>query len=82
MLPEYPPVFYHSLGLCLGRLAGGRVFEPWMAAQSAGTLLIRLFGSGKGSGAAMLFFFLGLLGLLTCLVFRRDRHIWALERHD
>ena len=21
--PEYPPVFYHSLGLCLGRLAGG-----------------------------------------------------------
>ena len=57
-----------------------RVFEPWMAARPAGSLFIRLFGSGKGSGAALLFFFLGLLGLLTCLVFRRDRHIWSLEK--
>ncbi len=74
--------FTIPLGYALGGWLVDRVFEPWMAAQSAGTLLIRLFGSGKGSGAAMLFFFLGLLGLLTCLVFRRDRHIWALERHD
>lgn len=74
--------FTIPLGYALGGWLVDRVFEPWMAAQSGGTLLVWLFGSGKGSGAALLFFFLGLLGLLTCLVFRRDRHIWALERHS
>lgn len=72
--------FTIPLGYALGGWLVDRVFEPWMAARPAGSLFIRLFGSGKGSGAALLFFFLGLLGLLTCLVFRRDRHIWSLEK--
>lgn len=55
------------------------VFEPLTASLRPNNLLIRLLGGGKGSGAALLFLLLWLLGLLTCLLFRKDRHIWALE---
>ena len=67
----------------IGYMAGGfmvdRVFEPLMAVQEQGSILTLLFGSGKGSGAAFLFAILWLIGIATCLIFRRDRHIWALE---
>jgi DHA3 family macrolide efflux protein-like MFS transporter len=67
----------------LGYLCGGilvdRVFEPFMAGQPAGSLWTPLFGTGKGSGAAMLFFVIGFLGALSCLPFRADRNIWKLE---
>lgn len=67
----------------IGYLAGGflvdQVFEPFMAGQAANSLYARLFGTGKGSGAAFLFALLWLIGMATCLIFRRDRHIWALE---
>ena len=70
----------------LGYMAGGflvdRVFEPFMAARQAGSVFRMLFGEGKGSGAAMLFALLWLVGIATCLIFRRDRHIWALEKED
>lgn len=68
----------------VGYLCGGffvdQVFEPLLAAQQPGSLLQTVFGDGKGAGAAMLFFLLGILGVLTCLVFRKDRHIWRLEQ--
>ncbi|MGN0776091.1 MAG: MFS transporter [Candidatus Ventricola sp.] len=67
----------------IGYVAGGylvdRVFEPMMAAQEMESGLVMLFGSGKGSGAACLFAILWIVGLATCLVFRRDHHIWMLE---
>jgi MFS family permease len=67
----------------LGYLCGGifvdRIFEPFMELQKAGSLLTILFGSGKGSGAAFLFFVIGIFGSLSCLPFRMDRHIWGLE---
>ena len=67
----------------IGYMAGGfmvdRVFEPLMAVQEQGSILTLLFGSGKGSGAAFLFAILWMIGIATCLIFRRDRHIWALE---
>ena len=50
-----------------------------MGTQASGSYLVRAFGSGKGSGAAMLFFFLGIAGVLICLYFRKDRHLWELE---
>lgn len=68
----------------LGYFAGGLLvdvlFEPVMAAQSADSFLICLFGQGKGSGAAFLFFVLAFAGIAVCLYFRRDRHIWELEK--
>ena len=68
----------NSLQFCtipLGLLAGGAlidgVCEPWMASQPPGSLPVLLFGTGKGAGAALLLFLLGLLGVAVCLVFGR-----------
>ena len=47
------------------------VCEPWMASQPSGSLAASLFGTGKGSGAALLLFLLGILGVTVCLVFGR-----------
>ena len=58
----------NSLQFCtipLGLLAGGAlidgVCEPWMASLPPGSLPVLLFGTGKGAGAALLLFLLGLL---------------------
>lgn len=72
--------FTRPVGFLLGGLLVDQVCEPWMAKQLSGSTAIRLFGSGKGSGAALLFFFLGITGIVTCLVFRRSKHIWKLDR--
>lgn len=72
--------FTIPLGYALGGWLVDWVLEPMMALQPSGSLLITLFGSGKGSGASALFFLLAITGVITCLIFRRDRHIWALER--
>lgn len=71
--------FTIPVGYFLGGLLVDQVFEPIMAAQGAGTLLTRLFGSGKGSGAAFLFAVLWLMGIGVCMIFRGDKHIWKLE---
>jgi len=70
--------FTIPVGYFLGGVLVDRVFEPTMARRTEG-LLVRLFGSGKGSGAAFLFAVLWLIGILVCLIFRADRHIWKLE---
>ena len=46
-----------------------KVFEPFMAGQSKENLLVQLFGEEKGSGAAMLFFIMGIVGVMICVVF-------------
>ncbi len=71
--------FTIPVGYLLGGVLVDRVFEPLMAAQVAGSPLLLLFGEGKGSGAAVLFLLLAVMGEATCLLFRRDRHIRALE---
>ena len=58
--------FTIPLGYFLGGLLVDRVFEPLLASDG---LLAFLFGLGKGSGAAALFFVLGLAGVLVCLIF-------------
>lgn len=69
------------LGYLLGGALVDGVCEPLMARQTADSPLVFLFGTGKGSGAALLFLGLAVLGVVTCLVFRRDRHIWELDRN-
>ncbi len=71
--------FTIPLGYLLGGLFVDNLFEPFMEARPQGSFFLALFGQGKGSGAAMLFLLLGVTGVLTCLVFRKDRHIWKLE---
>ena len=71
--------FTIPLGYFLGGALVDQVFEPIMAAQSLDSILVRLFGTGKGSGAAFLFAALWLMGICVCLIFRADKHIWKLE---
>ncbi len=63
-----------------GFLAGGffvdKVFEPFMASQTDG-IWLTLFGSGKGSGAAFLFFVIGVAGVLICMFF--GAKLWNYE---
>lgn len=63
----------------LGYLSGGllvdQVFEPLMKAAPQGGILTTLFCSGKGAGAAFLFFAAGIAGVAVCLIFRRVKYI-------
>lgn len=70
--------FTIPIGYLLGGALVDGVFEPFMQSQSGG-LLHAVFGEGKGSGAAFLFFFLAFAGIAVCLIFRKDRHLWKLE---
>lgn len=63
--------FTIPLGYFFGGALIDGVFEPLMAVQSAESLLITLFGSGKGSGAAFMIGILGIAGTAVCLVFWR-----------
>ena len=65
---------------CVGGALVDRVCEPLMAGLSDGHWLVRLLGSGKGSGAALLFLIIAGLGVGACLVFRWNKDIRALDR--
>lgn len=69
--------FTIPIGFFLGGLLVDEVFEPFMA--EADGLLVTLFGSGKGSGAALMFFVIGILGVAVCLFFRRVKYFKELE---
>jgi len=64
--------FTIPVGYFLGGFLVDEVFEPFMASTES-SLLTNLFGIGKGSGAAMLFFVMGIAGTLSCVLFRRVR---------
>lgn len=72
--------FTIPVGYFLGGYLVDRVFEPIMAKQEPGSILSLLFGEGKGAGAAFLFFVIAFAGIAVCLYFRRDKHIWDLEK--
>ena len=60
--------FTIPIGLALGGFMVDRVCEPLMLANRSNSLLTTLFGTGKGSGAALMMFVLGLAGVVLCLV--------------
>lgn len=74
--------FTIPLGYMLGGAAVDYVFEPLMAMQTEGSLLTRLFGMGKGSGAACFFAVLGVIGVLVCITFRRNKHLRAMQAEE
>lgn len=67
--------FTIPVGYLLGGILVDYVFEPIMARQTSDSILVRLFGMGKGSGAAFLFGALGIAGVMVCLYFQRNRYI-------
>lgn len=71
--------FTIPLGYFLGGLLTDEVFEPLMAKAPQDGLLTALFGTGKGAGAALLFFVIGIAGVAVCLIFRSIKHIRELE---
>lgn len=63
--------FTIPVGFFLGGYLVDEVCEPVMASALSGSLLQRCFGSGKGSGAAMMMCILGVMGVMICLCFGR-----------
>ena len=61
--------FTIPLGLLFGGFMVDQVCEPFMAANRANACLTSLFGVGKGSGASLMMFILGLAGVVWCLIF-------------
>jgi hypothetical protein len=61
--------FTIPIGYFLGGWMVDAICEPLMERISAENVLAAMFGLGKGSGAGMVIFILGLLGLTICLVF-------------
>ena len=74
--------FTIPVGYLLGGVLIDRVLDPLMAGQPPTSLLLRLFGAGRGTGAAALFLLLAVAGVLICLAFRRDKHLWALDKEE
>lgn len=62
--------FSIPVGYFLGGFLVDKVFEPFMAGTE-NTLLLNIFGTEKGSGAALLFFVIGIAGVIVCTVFSR-----------
>ena len=63
--------FTIPVGFFLGGILVDKVFEPLIAGLSPSSLAVTIFGGEKGSGAAMLFFVIGIAGVAVCLIFRR-----------
>lgn len=63
--------FTIPVGFFLGGILVDKVFEPLIAGLSPDSLPVTVFGGEKGSGAAMLFFVIGIAGVAVCLIFRR-----------
>ena len=64
--------FTIPVGLALGGFLVDEICEPFMAVQTADSLPALLFGTGKGSGAALMMFVLGISGVLFCLIYGRE----------
>ena len=60
--------FTIPIGLAWGGFMTDNICEPFMAANQYDKLLTGIFGSGKGSGASLMMFILGISGTVLCLV--------------
>ena len=69
--------------LLLGGLLADTVFEPFMGADSpAQRILSMLFGTGKGSGIGLMFFIVGLAGMLVSFTRLRKPVYRELDRTE
>ena len=68
--------FTIPLGMFWGGLMVDAVCEPFMAQFNASTMPALLFGTGKGSGASLMMFVLGVVGVFWCAGFGQK-----LKRH-
>ena len=59
--------FTIPIGLFLGGFFVDKICEPFMALRSDNAFWTSLFGTGKGSGAALMMFILGVTGTVLCI---------------
>lgn len=59
--------FTIPIGLFLGGFMVDNVCEPFMSAFGGLSILKKFFGTGKGSGAALMLFILGVSGSIICI---------------
>ncbi len=68
------------VGYILGGFLTDHVLEPFMNKQS---ILQQIFsyivGTGKGSGSALIYVIIGIIGFLGCCIFRCDKYIKSLD---
>lgn len=64
--------FTIPIGLFLGGFMVDHICEPFMSAYGNLSILKTLFGMGKGSGAALMMFILGVSGSLICIIAGRE----------
>ena len=60
--------FTIPIGLFWGGFMVDEICEPFMAGHMDSPFLTTLFGTGKGSGAALMMFILGVIGTTLCLI--------------
>lgn len=71
--------FTIPIGYFLSGVLVDEVFEPLMEKVPQGSLLTVVFGEGKGSGAAFLYFVIGIAGVAVCLFFQRIKALRELD---
>lgn len=71
--------FTIPVGYLLGGFLVDSVFEPFMAMQGKNSVLVKIFGYGKGSGAALLFFIIAISGICVCIYFMHNKYIIQLK---
>ena len=76
--------FTIPIGLALGGFMVDHVCEPFMSANQSNKWLTMLFGRGKGSGAAVMMFLLGVAGIAWCVFtgHRLSRYRYTDERSE
>ena len=68
------------IGYMLGGILADKCFEPIMASNSDMQQILSIFvGTGKGSGIAIIFIIIGIIGFTVCCMFRRNKYIKALD---
>ena len=72
--------FTIPIGLFLGGFMVDEICEPFMANNIANPFLTALFGTGKGSGAALMMFILGVAGIVMVLVSGRKLKKYNVSR--
>lgn len=60
--------FTIPIGLFLGGFMVDNICEPFMVTYGSLSILKTLFGTGKGSGAALMMFILGVSGSMFCII--------------
>lgn len=71
------------IGLFLGGILADYVFEPFMTTTSSfQEILSFIFGMGKGAGIALIFFIVGIIGIITSFLCLKNPLYRSLNEHD